>query len=281
MNILVTGGSGYIGSRLIPKLLGDGHVVTALDTMWFGHGYLPTDNENLFVLKGDVRDELPEGEWDAVLWLASVSNNDMYPISETTLLVNSCLQHMGKKFIYASSVAVLDPTSDYAKNKLYCEEWLHDKGAVIVRAASVVGYSSNMRFDITLNRMTHDAYKKGVITVNGGEQERTHVHIDDLCDFYRLAVEKAVNGETYTVSALSETVLESAKNVAACFAGDIVVDVKPRTDNRSYSVVTGNNMGWTPKRSVWDGVGDIISRFDSGLWKDTSDEILWRINRTI
>jgi len=80
VKILIPGGAGYIGARLIPFLLADGHKVTVLDAMWFGDGHLP-GNDNLTILKGDVRDGLPKEDWDAVIWLASISNNAMYGIN--------------------------------------------------------------------------------------------------------------------------------------------------------------------------------------------------------
>ena len=295
MNILVTGGAGYIGAMLVPKLLADGHIVTVLDSQWFGDGHLPKGNENLKIIKGDVRDTRMEG-FDAVIWLSSVSNNAMYGVNyDLTHEVNTYLDVPEGKFIYASSVAVLDPTSDYAKDKLYCEQQLAGTGAIIVRSASVVGYSPNMRFDTTINKMTHDAYKTGVITVNGGSQKRTHIHIDDLCDFYRKSITKAEQGKTYTLWKMSETILFAAEMVAASFDSvgkKVEIDVKNRTDDRSYSMPwrgddvfnewfgeeNGRDRGHRP---VSNAVSGMIARFDSGLWKDTSDEQMWRINRGI
>ena len=125
MNILVPGGCGYIGARLVPYLLADGHKVTVVDTQWFGNGDLP-DNGSLTVIKGDVRDDEAyrkscKGK-DAIIWLASLSNNAMYGVNyELTHSVNTCVRYVEvPKFIYASSVAVLDASSDYAKDKLAC-----------------------------------------------------------------------------------------------------------------------------------------------------------------
>ena len=296
MNVLVTGGCGYIGAYLIPHLLGDGHKVTVLDTQWFGHGYMP-DNDNVTVIKGDVRDGTPFDGQDAIIWLASVSNNAMYGVNyDVTHEVNTCARHFPVgKFIYASSVAVLDPTSDYAKDKLECEDYLKKTGAIIVRSASVAGYSPNMRFDTTINKMTHDAYKTGVITVNGGSQKRTHIHIADLCDFYCKALTKAESGNTYTIWKSSESILATAEMVAINFDNakrKVEIDVKGRSDDRSYWLdwrgddIFSEWFGDNPHRDrghrpVSSAVSDMIARFDSGLWKDTSDERMWRINRGI
>ena len=297
MNILVTGGAGYIGAMLVPKLLADGHKVTVLDTMFFGDGHLPKDNGNINVVNGDVRDYHLSGGLDAVIWLSSVSNNAMYGVNyDLTHAVNTYVRAIpNAKFIYASSVAVLDPTSDYAKDKLECEAKLKDTGAIIVRSASVVGYSPNMRFDTTINKMTHDAYKTGVITVNGGQQKRTHIHIDDICDFYRACITKGEEGKTYTLWKMSETILFAAEMVAAAFDSvgkKVSIDVKNRTDDRSYSLPwRGDDVfnEWFGEersrdrghRPVSNAVAGMIQRFDSGMWKDTTDEQMWRINRGI
>ena len=298
-SILVTGGAGYIGAMLVPKLLADGHKVTVLDAMFFGDGHLPKDNENLTIIKGDVRDlnafrNISEDQ-EAVIWLASISNNEMYKINyDLTHEVNTTL-HTCWKFIYASSVAVLDPTSDYAKDKLAIEKSLKRTGAIIVRSASVVGYSPNMRFDTTINKMTHDAYKKGVITVNGGQQKRTHIHMDDLCDFYRMALTRAEEGKTYTLWKMSESILFAAEMVAAAFDSvgkKVAIDLQNRSDDRSYSLPwRGDDVfnEWFGEersrdrghRPVSNAVAGMISRFDAGYWKDTTDEQMWRINRGI
>lgn len=273
MNIIVPGGCGHIGARLVPFLLADGHKVTVLDTQWFGDGHLP-GNDSLRVIKGDVRTFQDWGGYEAVIWLASISNNAMYTVNyDLTHAVNTFVRRGdAPKFIYASSVAVLDPTSDYAKDKLFCEAQLMDTGAIIVRSASACGYSPHMRLDTTINMMTHDAYRKGVITVHGGEQERTHVHIDDLCNFYRMALKDGVDGETYTVWALGEKIKHTAKNVAGIFENEgknVSIEVKPRSDNRSYSIEGGKSLNWGPKKAVWDGVRDLIIRFDDGYWPDS------------
>lgn len=292
MNVLVTGGCGYIGASLVPRLLADGHKVTVFDTQWFGDGYLP-DNPNLTIIKGDIRDKdaLKDASVgvEAVIWLASVSNNAMYAISPVTREVNTSVTYIPcERFLYASSAAVLDPSSDYTKDKLYCEEKLKGTGAIIVRSASVCGYSPRQRLDTTINMMTHDAYRKGVITVYGGDQRRAHVHIDDLCDFYRMALTKAVKGETYTVWNVGLSVKDTANIVRDVFKEtkrDVNVELKPRSDSRDWPELEGESMrsmGAVNKRAVWDGVRNMIMRFDSGQWGDSlTNEIYQNINHAI
>ena len=289
MTVFIPGGCGYIGAMLVPFLLADGHKVTVLDTMWFGSGHLP-DNPNLTIIKGDIRDKavLKDASTgcDAVIWLASVSNNAMYAVNgNVTHEVNTSVAYIPcDKFIYASSAAVCDPTSDYTKDKLACEAALKDTGAIIVRAASVCGYSPHMRFDLTLNKMAHDAYRKGIIKVNGGDQVRFHVHMKDLCEFYRLALTKAVAGETYTVFNVGLTIKNAADVVVDVFEkyGRYVrVEMLPATDNRSWppEQFIGDSMrsiGAENKKAVWDGVREIIDKLDAGYWLDSETNAIYQ-----
>lgn len=307
MNIFIPGGSGYIGSYLVPFLLADGHKVRVLDTEWFGKGHI-SDNDSCEFIKGDVRD-IPVFEkalkgMDTVIYLASISNNDMFAINPTLFWdvnrhafgANLALAHNAgvKKFIYASSVAGYDtgerpateedklkPLTPYATAKIACEKTLIDCKIpwVIVRSASVCGYSTNQRFDTTFNKMVHDACKHGVITVNGGDQVRSHIHIKDLCDFYRLLVNHKTSGSTYNVVERNQKVRDTAILIAETLGAAITY--KPNTDTRSYSV-SGEKakdvLGWKPSKLIDFAIHDLMIRFSRGMWKEDNDS-LWKINR--
>ena len=107
------------------------------------------------------------------------------------------------RFIYASSSSVygvkkernvtenlvLEPLTDYSKYKALCEEILLQKrtdefNTLILRPATVCGYSPRMRFDLTVNILTNHAVNKGKITVFGGAQMRPNIHIEDMTDVY-------------------------------------------------------------------------------------------------
>jgi nucleoside-diphosphate-sugar epimerase len=188
------------------------------------------------------------------------------------------------RFIYASSVAAygssdkpvtedtpLAPTTLYGASKAYCESVLPE--AIHVRSASVCGYSLNQRFDLTINQMTHDAVRKGVITVNGGEQVRSHIHIKDLCDFYCMLltapIEK-VRGQAFNVVAANMPVIDSAKLVQEVTGA--IIDQKPRSDNRSYMVSGAKAeavLGWKPKHPLKHAINDMKIRLEDGYWKDS------------
>ena len=212
MRVLVTGGCGYKGTVLVPKLLARGYRVTVLDTMWFGN--FLEEHPNLTVTKGDVRDidNISLDDIDILIHLSSVANDpcgDLDPkltweISAlaTMQLADKAARSGVKQFIYASSGSVygikeeeqvtedleLKPISEYNKTKMVSERELlsyEDRMAIqIIRPATVCGYSPRMRLDVSVNLLTMLALTKGKITVFGGAQIRPNVHIDDITDVY-------------------------------------------------------------------------------------------------
>lgn len=304
MKILVPGGCGYVGAMLVPWLLADEHRVTVLDTQWFGHGH-PCDNESLRVIKGDVRDtrnfrDACVGQ-DAVIYLASLSNNAMCERephladavnrdSVPSALFSARIAGV-KRFIYASSVAAygssnadaketepLAPTTPYATAKEYGESWTKHYNAddfitVVARSASVCGYSPHQRLDLTVNMMVHDAMRRGVIKVNGGQQKRCHIHIHDICRAYRMllgAPAEKIAGQAFNFVAENATVLATAKLVAEETGARL--EIGPATDDRSYTVdgtKAREVLGFRPQRTVREAVRDLKARFDSGMWPDS------------
>ena len=294
MKILVVGGCGYIGACLVPELLADGHEVKVVDTQWFGRGSLP-DNGSLTVIKADIRDLLKMEEYskgqDVVICLAGITSeamcqkDRMLAHTVNTAGIASVILAAKKacvwRFILASSAAAygssetdateeheLQPTTIYGEHKKMNEGFLKEmlpKG-IITRSASVCGYSPRQRFDLTVNKMVHDAIKKGAITVNGGQQKRCHIHMKDICAFYRLlltAPEDKVNGQVFNVVGENQTVNKTAE-VVSDFTG-CNRQWTPRSDNRSYTVDGSKAkevLGFTPKSKVIDAVRDLRIRFD-------------------
>jgi nucleoside-diphosphate-sugar epimerase len=305
VNVLVPGGCGYIGAMLVPWLLSDGHKVTVFDIQFFGHGHLP-DNANLRVIKGDVRDirgirDACVGQ-DAVIWLASLSNNAMcerFPvlhdrINKDAVAIGAFAARTAgvKRFIYASSVAAygssdddaeetqpLAPSTPYGEGKEFGERWARqydadDFACTVTRSASVCGYSPHQRFDLTVNKMTHDAIRHGRIRVNGGQQKRSHIHIKDICRAYQevlTAPADDVAGQAFNFVADNQTVHETAQIVAEETGADI--DLFPATDDRSYSVSGAKArdvLGFVPRYTVRQAVRDLRARFDDGDWPDST-----------
>jgi nucleoside-diphosphate-sugar epimerase len=244
--VLVTGGAGYKGCVLVPKLLAAGYAVVVYDLMLFGSAGLPS-HPHLKVVVGDIRDTekysaAVKGS-DYVIHMACISNDpsfDLDPSLSRTInyecfepLVLASKAAGVKRFVYVSSSSVygvsdspevtedhpLVPLTDYNKYKGLCEPILFrhqspEFTCVTIRPATVCGFSPRMRFDLTVNILTNHAYNRGVITVFGGEQQRPNIHIDDVCDLYveLLAMpSEKIAGETFNAGYQNQTVNELAE----------------------------------------------------------------------
>ncbi|OGT36745.1 MAG: oxidoreductase [Gammaproteobacteria bacterium RIFCSPHIGHO2_12_FULL_38_14] len=292
MKILVTGGCGYKGSVLVPKLLAAGNTVTVIDTQWFGN-YLEK-HENLCVLKSDIRN--PNTDWfvgvDAVIHLAAVSNDpcadlnpklswEVGPLA-TMQLMALAIQSGVKQFIYASSGSVygvndalkvteelpLNPISDYNKTKMVTERVVlsySDKIITqIVRPATVCGYSPRMRLDVSVNMMTMQALNNGVMTVFGGDQVRPNIHIDDIADLYLYLLDHPEITGIYNAGFENLSILEIAKLVQKQVSAEI--KVTPSNDPRSYRVCSDKllHIGFKPKKNVALAIQEMVDQYKSG-----------------
>ncbi len=213
--VLVTGGSGYVGSLLVPQLLADGHEVTVYDTLHYGSDFLPTENPRLHVIEGDVRDTVlfssAVAGHDAVIHLACISNDASFELDEglsTSVnldafrpLVVAAKGAGVRRFIYASSSSVygvsdapdvteehpLVPLTLYNQYKGECEPMLLDEitddfVGVIIRPATLCGYAPRQRLDLSVNILTNHGFNNGLIKVFGGSQLRPNLHIKDMVE---------------------------------------------------------------------------------------------------
>ena len=210
-NVLVTGGAGYVGSMLVPKLLAAGHKVSVLDLYMYGDDIFADlrGNPNLREVKGDLRDpkavERALKGCDAVIHLACISNDPSFELNPDLgksinfdcfrPLVQASKKEGVRRFIYASSSSVygikdepevtedlsLVPLTDYSKYKALCEQVLTEERApgfttLILRPATVCGYAKRLRLDLTVNILTNHAVNNGKITVFGGSQKRPNIN---------------------------------------------------------------------------------------------------------
>lgn len=274
--ILFTGGAGYIGCILTPKLLKAGHHVTVYDLMLYGN-YLPK-HPNLKVVEADIRDTARfaaavKGA-DTVIHFACISNDPSFELDPglSKSMNYDCFEPMvstSKKagvcrFIYASSSSVygvsdapevtedhpLVPLTDYNKYKGMCEPILRkyqspDFTTVTIRPATVCGYSPRMRFDLTVNILTNHAYHKGVITVFGGDQKRPNIHVEDISDVYMHLLglpDHKIAGETFNAGYQNHTINQLAQMVKKVVEQEcpekapIQVVTTSTNDPRSYHV---------------------------------------------
>lgn len=275
MKVLVVGGGGYVGSKLVPSLLNDGYDVVVLDLFIYGDVFKDIEsNKKLTQIKGDVRDlkivESALKGCDGVIHLACISNDPSFELDpclgksinfdsfEPFVLLAK--KHKISRFIYASSSSVygvkkelnvteempLEPLTDYSLFKAECEKVLlrhvSDKFVcTILRPATVCGYAPRQRLDLVVNILTNLAYNTGKVKVMGGEQMRPNIHIDDMVDAYKhvlKAPKEKINGEIFNVGYHNHTVLELS-NLAKEVVGKkrkVELEIIPSNDDRSYHV---------------------------------------------
>lgn len=273
-NVLVTGGAGYVGSVLVPKLLAKGYSVKVLDLFMYGDDVFDAvkGDSKLTLVKGDIRDTaLLEKEMpgtDAVIHLACISNDPSFELNPDlgkTInfdafrpMVRIAKKNKVSRFIYASSSSVygikdsdnvteemsLEPLTDYSKYKAMCEDVLKEEAApgfttLILRPSTVCGYSPRLRLDLTVNILTNHAVNKGKITVFGGGQKRPNIHIEDMADLYVKTLEypsEKINGKTFNAGYENFTVMQIAEKVRGVVDKNIPIVTTPTDDNRSYHV---------------------------------------------
>lgn len=309
--ILVTGGAGYVGAILVPKLLKKGYVVKVLDLYIYGHDVLDSvkNHPNLKQIVGDIRNkELLEKELegvDAVIHLACISNDPSFELDPTLgrsinydatiQLIDMAKQKGIKRFVYASSSSVYgikeeenvveeltrEPLTDYSKYKAICEDYLLEKQSddftcLILRPATVCGYSPRQRLDLTVNILTNHGFNNKKIKVFGGEQKRPNIHIEDITDLYVKVLEypkEKISGKIFNVGYENHKVKEIAEIVRRVIGDEsIEIVVEPTDDNRSYHVSSEKikqELGFIPKHTIEEAVHDLVDALRSGKLPDS------------
>ena len=272
--VLVTGGAGYVGGVLVPKLLEHGYRVRVLDLYLYGTEVLNgvKGHPGLEQIRGDIRDravvERAMRGTDAVIHLACISNDPSFELDPDLgrsinydaflPLVDAARDAGVRRFIYASSSSVygiknepnvteelpLQPLTDYSKYKAMCEDVLLARRApgfetVIFRPATVCGYSPRLRLDLTVNILTNHAVHNRAIKVFGGQQMRPNIHIEDMTDLYVQALAwpaAKVDGAIYNAGYENHRVLEIADTVRGVVGADVRIVTTPTDDNRSYHI---------------------------------------------
>lgn len=303
--VLVTGGAGYVGAALVPKLLDAGYRVKVLDLYLYGDDVLNAvrDHPNLEQVKGDLRDQkllertIPGS--DAVIHLACISNDPSFELDPELgrainydafiPLVDICRDSGVRRFVYASSSSVygiqdkenvtedlpLSPLTDYSRYKAMCEEVLLKKRepgftTLILRPATVCGYSPRLRLDLTVNILTNHAVTNRQIKVFGGQQKRPNIHIEDMADLYVKALEwaaKRIDGQVYNAGYHNQRVMEIAERVRSVVGQDVTIVATPTDDNRSYHISSARikrELGFEARRTIEDAVHDLVRAFGLG-----------------
>lgn len=324
--VVVTGGAGYVGSLLCPQLLELNYEVVAFDTCYFGEDFLPKSHPRFRLQKGDIRDvgalQRVFAGADVVVNLACISNDASFELDEalsTTVnldafepMVVAAKAAGVKRFIYASSSSVygvsdkpnvtedhpLVPLTLYNKYKGMCEPLLFrhmsdDFVCTVIRPATLCGYAPRQRLDLSVNILTNLAMNKGKITVFGGTQLRPNLHIQDMCDAYKLFIEidaAIVQGEIFNCGFENMSIADLAVVVKEVVEqerpqlGNIEIATSPSNDNRSYHINSDKIRrvtGFTPTRSVRQAVRDLCAAFNAGKLPHSLDDDKYYNVRTL
>jgi nucleoside-diphosphate-sugar epimerase len=314
--VLVTGGAGYVGSALVPRLMDAGYEVTVLDRCLYGPPILPVDDPRLHMILGDIRDARAVSEavagQDAVIHLACISNDPSFELDpELSTSINrdavgplaAAARDAGvRRFVYCSSSSVygvselaevteeapLNPLTLYSRFKAEGEPIVfglqndHFEAATL-RPATVCGYAPRCRLDLSVNILTNHAVSRRLITVFGGAQLRPNLHVDDMCDAYRLLLEapsEKIRGETFNIGHQNLSIDDIALLVRGVVEREmpgepVAVAHEPTDDLRSYHINSDKVdrvLGYRPIHTIEDAVVDLCRAFREGRLPDSMDD---------
>jgi len=316
--VYVTGGAGYVGAVLVPRLLDEGYGVTVLDLMMYGEDVLKP-HPRLTAIKGDIRDTallkrtLPGH--DAVIHLACISNDPSFELNPDLgksinldafePLVKISKEAGVQRFIYASSSSVygvkketdvhedmaLEPLTDYSRFKADCEQILRkyqspEFTTTTIRPATVCGYSPRQRLDVVVNILTNLAFHRREISVFGGAQLRPNIHIADMVEAYLVllrAPREKISNEIFNAGFENQTVRDLAETVQKVIGDDVKLVETPTNDNRSYHISSkkiAQELGFVPSHTIREAVEDLKRAFEAGLLpRSLEDERYFNIKR--
>ena len=291
MNILITGGAGYIGTELAKFLISKKNKITVVDNLWFGN--FLKNKKNLKIIKEDIRNfsRIDIKKIDTIIHLANIANDPCVELNPSIswevnvlaskIIAEHAIKNKVKKIIFFSSGSVygvkkekkvtedlnLEPISVYNKTKMIAERiflsYKNDIDITCLRPATVCGLSERLRLDLTVNKLTFDGYFKKKILVDGGGQIRPNVNIKDLIravDHF-LFTKKKSNHNIFNVGFENYSILDIAKKIQKKTGAKILVN--KTVDIRSYRQNSNRliRSGFKPKYSVEDAINELILEF--------------------
>lgn len=274
MNILITGGAGYIGSVMARMFLEEGYKVIVLDRLFFGKESLKEieNYPNLQIVKNDIRwfdPNILRGV-DAVIDLAALSNDPAGELDpQKTLEINYkgrvrvarlAKKYGVAKYVFASTCSVygfqdkivdetsaLNPLTTYAKSAVLAEKEIMPLGdkdfcVTFLRQATVYGLSPRMRFDLVINTMVLYLWKEGKLRImRDGTQWRPFVHVKDTSRAFMKVIEvdeDIVNKQIFNVGSNDQNyqIFPLAEMLAKALNMELKYEWYGDPDKRSYKV---------------------------------------------
>jgi nucleoside-diphosphate-sugar epimerase len=272
--VLVTGGAGYVGSALVPRLLADGHRVRVLDTFTFGRHALAAagNSPNLTQIEGDLRDrhvlDSALRGCGAVIHLAGVTDaasfdldpalGRLFNVEAFPTLVQLAKKQRVERFVLASCASVYgsadadvfteethpQPQTGFAISKADCEAVLareREPGftPLTIRPATACGYAPRLRLDLPVNALTAVAYHKREITVAASGSAQSHLHVADLAELFAQSLQwpaGTIAGRVYNAAGESLTAREVAELLKAEVGADVRIATVPAAESRTAPV---------------------------------------------
>ena len=300
LNILVTGGAGYLGSTLVPELLTAGYSVTVLDNFMFGQNSLAhaCHNDNFEVVRGDVRQDDIVGplikKADVVIPLAALvgaplcakdpigavtTNRDavlgmlklMSPEQRILMPTTNSGYGIGEKGKFCTEETPLRPISLYGIHKVEVEKALLDRGnSISFRLATVFGMSPRMRIDLLVNDFVYRAVHDRFVVLFEGNFKRNYIHVRDVARVFMHGLSNfdGMKNEAYNVG-LSDANLSKIelcqiiqKHIPAFVFMEASVGEDP--DKRDYLVSNEKieKTGFRQAYSLDTGIRELIKGYE-------------------
>jgi len=299
LNVLITGGAGYIGSVLTPILLQKGYNVTVIDNL----SYNQTSLLNCFAFsnfqfkKADITDfdfmKKEIAKYDVIIPLAAIvgapacKNNPQFSAlvnyDAIKFIIDNTTDHqkilypntnsgygIGEKNNYCDETSSLNPISLYGKLKVQAEkDLLSSNRAISFRLATVFGLSPRMRLDLLVNDFTFRACHDKFVILFEEHFKRNYIHIKDVAKAFLFGIESfdKMKGEAFNVGLSSANLskLELCQKIQTYIPDFYIHSAKVGQDPDKRDYIVSNkkleNLGWSPDYTLDDGIKEIVSAY--------------------
>jgi nucleoside-diphosphate-sugar epimerase len=299
LNILVTGGAGYIGSTLVPHLLEGGHNVTVLDNFLYKQASLNNccHHHNFYAIRGDVRTEstiVPLlKKADVIFPLAALVGAplcNLDPVGATTTNHNAItmmLKHIsreqwiimpttnsaygsGDENNYCTEQSPLRPISKYAVDKVAVEEELmQHPNAISFRLATVFGMSPRMRLDLLVNDFVYRAAHDRFLVLFEGHFKRNYIHVRDVARVFQHGLDNfaQMKGQIYNVGLSDANVSkkELCEHIKKFLPDFTFIDAEVGRDPDQRNYIVSNEKiertNYNPSFSLDRGIEELLKGF--------------------